>query len=140
MNPRLVSSSNQIQISVTTISRHKEDVRNHLADAEIPRKGRINEVRSTRYSALKEKTPRISQYIRDPRSVGIVLDFARKPMKKTVIENQKEAETLCRIQPFCISADNSDEFAVEDHVHSCYYLLMNRAPTGSRRLYAWTDD
>ncbi len=90
MNPRLVSSSNQIQMSVTTISRHDEDVINHLVDAEIPRNGGINEVRSTRYSALKEKTPRISQYIRDPRSVGIVLDFARKPMKKTVIEIRRK--------------------------------------------------
>jgi hypothetical protein len=99
MNPRLVSSSNQIQISVTTISRHKEDVINHLADAEIPRKGRINEVRSTRYSALKEKTPRISQYIRDPRSVSIVLDFARKPMKKTVIEIRRKQRLYAGSSP-----------------------------------------
>jgi len=27
---------------------------------------------------------------------------------------------------FCISADNSDEFAGEDHVHSCFYMWWNR--------------
>jgi len=47
---------------------------------------------------------------------------------KPLLKSEEKQRLYVGSSPFCISADNSDDLAVVDNVHSCFYLLMNRAP------------